>query len=83
MTITESRGHAEFIRKESNGEPFRRWINTIPNEGIIRFRVFLNQELLLLTSPDGLREVLVQEVMTSPNHRNLRFYSVSYSGTGY
>ncbi|KAF2093866.1 cytochrome P450 [Rhizodiscina lignyota] len=51
--------HADFIRKQNNGEPFRTWINSVPNAGIIRYRVFLNQERLLLTSPEALKEILV------------------------
>lgn len=35
------------------------WINSIPNEGIIRLTTVFNQERLILTSPEGLSEALV------------------------
>ena len=37
----------------------RDWINNIPNDGVIRFTTVCNQERLLMTSPEALREVLV------------------------
>jgi cytochrome P450 len=45
--------------KTSNGEPYRKWLHSTPNNGLIRFRVLLNEERVLLTSPQALREVLV------------------------
>jgi hypothetical protein len=39
----------------------RRWINTIPNDGLIRYRFLFNQERIFLTSPKALSEVLVQK----------------------
>lgn len=36
-------------------------MTTVPNEGLIRLRVLFNQERLLLTSPEALKEVLVQK----------------------
>ncbi|KHJ32070.1 putative cytochrome p450 [Erysiphe necator] len=40
------------------GAPMIEWINTIPNEGIIRYLGMFNIERLFITSPNGLREVL-------------------------
>ena len=37
----------------------REWINTIPNDGIIRFTTVFNQERLILTSPEALSDALV------------------------
>ncbi|KAG4436975.1 hypothetical protein IFR05_007545 [Cadophora sp. M221] len=51
--------HASQIRKNHNGEPYRRWISEVPNQGLIRFRVLFNQERIFLTSTEALREVLV------------------------
>lgn len=45
--------------KDPNGIPMREWINEIPNEGLIRYRMMFNIERLLITKPDALREVLV------------------------
>lgn len=35
------------------------WINSQPNDGIIRFTTVCNQERLFLTSPEALKEVMV------------------------
>ncbi|KAI1001282.1 Cytochrome P450 monooxygenase [Podosphaera aphanis] len=40
------------------GKPMLRWINKIPNNGIIRYLGLLNSERLFITSPNALREVL-------------------------
>jgi cytochrome P450 len=45
--------------QKHNGEPYRQWLHSTPNEGLIRFRVLMNEERVLLTSPRALREVLV------------------------
>ncbi|KAK3301159.1 cytochrome P450 [Chaetomium fimeti] len=41
------------------GQPMRNWINSIPNEGIIRYLGPFNQERLFITTPKALAEVLV------------------------
>ncbi|PVH73748.1 cytochrome P450 [Cadophora sp. DSE1049] len=51
--------HASQIRSNHNGEPYRRWLSSVPNNGLIRFRTLFNQERIFLTSTDALREVLV------------------------
>ena len=45
--------------KEPTGVPIARWVNSIPNEGLIRYRMLFNQERLLVTSPKAIGEVLV------------------------
>ncbi|KAM7215930.1 pisatin demethylase cytochrome P450 monooxygenase [Rhypophila decipiens] len=53
-------GHwAESIR-EPAGLPFKRWSRTIPNNGLIRYMHLLNRERLIVTSAQGLREVLAE-----------------------
>ncbi|GAB1203073.1 hypothetical protein APSETT445_001699 [Aspergillus pseudonomiae] len=47
------------ILSEPVGSPMREWINTIPNDGIIRFTTVFNQERLILTSPEALSDALV------------------------
>ena len=37
----------------------RKWINSVPNEGLIRYNYYLNTERVFLTSPKALAEVLV------------------------
>ncbi|KAI9871199.1 MAG: hypothetical protein M1823_008517, partial [Watsoniomyces obsoletus] len=36
----------------------RRWINEIPNNGLIRYKHLFNRDRVLVTSPKGLAEVL-------------------------
>lgn len=52
--------HADLIRKQSNGEAIRTWINSVPNDGIVQFRALFNEERLFLTTPEALEEVLVK-----------------------
>ncbi|WYZ34453.1 hypothetical protein EsH8_I_000729 [Colletotrichum jinshuiense] len=52
-------GQYPRILREPTGVPMIEWINTIPHEGIIRYRGLFNQERLLITSPKALSEVLV------------------------
>jgi cytochrome P450 len=51
-------GQWSTITKDPSGIPLRRWINDIPNNGLIRYLHLFNRERLLITSPEGLREVL-------------------------
>ncbi len=39
----------------------QRWVNEIPNDGLIRYMHLFNAERLLITSPKALGEVLVQK----------------------
>lgn len=52
-------GHFHVIHGDPSGYPFQRWINEIPNEGLIYYRFIFNAERVLVTSPKGLAEVLV------------------------
>ncbi|KAI4139368.1 MAG: hypothetical protein L6R39_006324 [Caloplaca ligustica] len=52
-------GQFTAIRSEPTGTPQRRWINEIPNDGLIRYLNVLNEERLLLTNSKALAEVLV------------------------
>lgn len=52
-------GQFAAIRGEPTGSPQQRWINEIPNEGLIRYLNIFNEERLLITSPKALAEVLV------------------------
>ena len=44
--------------KEPNAFHLEQWIDTVPNQGLIRYFGFLNMERVLLTSPELVREVL-------------------------
>ncbi len=49
------------ISAEPSGVPMQRWVNEIPNDGLIRYTHLFNAERLLITSPKALGEVLVQK----------------------
>ncbi|KAK4905825.1 hypothetical protein LTR49_024916 [Elasticomyces elasticus] len=51
-------GHTGSVLSETSGFPQRRWTETIPNNGLIRYRHFF-QEMVLLTDINTLSEVLV------------------------
>ncbi|KAK3679776.1 hypothetical protein LTR78_000152 [Recurvomyces mirabilis] len=53
-------GHAKLISDERSGSPMHEWINEVPNDGLIRYRMKRNQERVFVTSVKGLAEVLVQ-----------------------
>lgn len=50
-----------MIAAEPTGAPMQRWVNEIPNEGLIRYTHLFNVDRLLITSPKALGEVLVQK----------------------
>ena len=47
--------------KRPHGESIRTWLETVPNDGIIRYLDIFNSERLTVVSPKGLSEVLVQK----------------------
>ncbi|KAK8042026.1 hypothetical protein PG993_006549 [Apiospora rasikravindrae] len=52
-------GHFSAINAHPTGIPMREWINTIPNNGLIRYAGIFNQERIMPTSPKALADVLV------------------------
>ena len=54
-------GHFRNIVNEPTGEPHQRWVNEVPNEGLIHYRTMFNESRLLPTTPKALAEVLVQK----------------------
>lgn len=51
-------GQAWNIHKLPSGQPMRDWIDTVPNDGLIRYTNWFNMERVLLTNPKTLAEVL-------------------------
>ena len=52
-------GHSRQVRLSMpRGEKAREWMETIPNEGLIRFRDLFNREGLIVTTPMTLKTVL-------------------------
>ncbi|KAF2494779.1 cytochrome P450 [Lophium mytilinum] len=58
-------GHFPRMFREPTGFPQREWIESVPNDGLIRYTTLWNEERLLITSPKAMAEVLV--------HRNYDF----------
>ncbi|KAJ5963593.1 uncharacterized protein N7479_003469 [Penicillium vulpinum] len=55
------KGHVKLVPNERSGMPLQEWINNVPNNGLIRYRMRFNKEVVFVTSPKGLSEVLVQK----------------------
>lgn len=51
-------GQFKAIATEPTGLPQQRWLNEIPNDGLIKYLNVFNDERLLVTSPKALMEVL-------------------------
>ena len=66
-------GQNRRVRNERSGIPHNSWINEIPNDGLIGYRMRFNNERVLLTSPKALSEVLVQRSYDFAKPYNLRF----------
>ncbi|KAJ5917473.1 hypothetical protein N7466_011027 [Penicillium verhagenii] len=54
-------GHVKLVPNERSGMPLQEWINEVPNTGLIRYRMRFNKEVVFVTNPKGLSEVLVQK----------------------
>ncbi|XMA14446.1 hypothetical protein WAI453_007237 [Rhynchosporium graminicola] len=67
-------GHYDQIKALPSGGPHVDWIESVPNEGIIRYMGIFNSERLFITTPKGLGEVLVT--------RNYDFIKPSHLATG-
>lgn len=52
-------GQYSKIQAQPTGQPMLEWVNTVPNDGLIRYLGLLNQERVLVNSPKALAEVLV------------------------
>ena len=50
----------------------QKWVNEVPNEGLIRYNYLFNAERILITSPKALGEVLVQRSYEFVKPENIR-----------
>ncbi|KAF2092013.1 cytochrome P450 [Saccharata proteae CBS 121410] len=75
-------GHFGRIRKESTGAPQREWIETVPNDGLIRYRFAFNAERVMVTSPKALAEVLVTKNYTFVKPSQVRLGIARILGVG-
>lgn len=51
-------GHWKAITENASGKPMIKWVQDVPNNGLIRYYGMFNAERLLITSPKALGEVL-------------------------
>lgn len=51
-------GHQEQILAQSSGNPQIDWMENTPNNGLIRYKIFLNVERVMPTSPEVFKELL-------------------------
>ncbi|KAK3945277.1 cytochrome P450 4V2 [Diplogelasinospora grovesii] len=66
-------GQYARIAREPTGMPALDWINSIPNDGLIRYKALFNQERLLVTNPKALAEVLVSKNYDFQKPYQIRF----------
>lgn len=55
---------------------------SVPNQGLLRYYVAFNQERLLVTSPKGLSEVLVQKAEDFDHPPLAKFAAMRVTGNG-
>ncbi|KAL2255185.1 hypothetical protein VTK26DRAFT_3910 [Humicola hyalothermophila] len=65
-------GQFPTIRRLRTGEPMIEWMNSIPNDGLIRYLGPLNMERLVPTSPKALAEVLATKNYDFPKPSHFR-----------
>lgn len=58
------------------------WVRDVPNEGLIRYFGFMNQERILLTDTDAVRRVLLREPYTYNKIHSLAAIQYPAGGTG-
>lgn len=64
-------GQTRRVFREASGVPMRDWVENVPNDGLIRYSVWL-QERILVTSPQALSEVLVTKAYDFVKPKYLR-----------
>lgn len=75
-------GQSQRIFNEPVGEPMRDWIDSIPNDGLIRYLTYFNTEMLLVTKPKALNEVLNNQVQNFIKTEHVRTLMSKMMGIG-
>ncbi|KAK1837313.1 cytochrome P450 4V2 [Podospora conica] len=75
-------GQFPTIRRDPTGVPQLNWINSVPNDGVIRYLGLFNEERLFITSPKALAEVLTIKNYDFEKPRVLRFFLGRILGIG-
>lgn len=60
----------------------RKWVAEIPNDGLLRFRSFLNQDRLIPTTPETLKSVMSDNSYDFEKPRPLRKFLARILGEG-
>ncbi|KAJ4272064.1 hypothetical protein NW762_000774 [Fusarium torreyae] len=75
-------GQAKKIMAEPSGVPMREWATEIPNDGLICYRSFFNQERVVVCSAKALAEVLVTNSYAFPKPSHFRWSIGRILGVG-
>ncbi|EWC46413.1 hypothetical protein DRE_04356 [Drechslerella stenobrocha 248] len=75
-------GHGKEIIACRTGEPQRRWMKEVPNDGLILYRGIMGRERLMPTTPKVLAEVLTSKTYTFVKPRVFQFALARILGNG-
>ncbi|KAF2672119.1 putative P450 monooxygenase [Microthyrium microscopicum] len=75
-------GHGLSLFKRPPGNDFLKWMNEIPNDGVLMFNGFGNQPRIVLTNPRALSEVLVTKTYDFKKPKPLRTFLRRILGDG-
>ncbi|KAK4508475.1 hypothetical protein PRZ48_002214 [Zasmidium cellare] len=75
-------GHGMAAYEQPAGSTFLKWMESIPNDGLIFYRGLLYQDRLLITSPQVLSEVLVTRTYDFQKPKILRDFLRLFLGDG-
>ncbi|KAL1966959.1 hypothetical protein VTN77DRAFT_3703 [Rasamsonia byssochlamydoides] len=76
------KGNTQSMFLDSPGQRARKWIETVPNNGLIRYYTVGNMERVLITSPKALSEVLVTRSYEFPKTELARAQLQRLTGNG-
>lgn len=75
-------GHGSAVFGKPPGVELLSWVESVPNDGIIYFRSYLNQDTLLLTGPQALADVLQRNCYDFEKPSQLRSFLQRVQGDG-
>ncbi|EME78185.1 uncharacterized protein MYCFIDRAFT_50720 [Pseudocercospora fijiensis CIRAD86] len=75
-------GHGMTMFEKPAGASFLTWLKTIPNDGLIHFRAFLNADRVLVADPKALQEILVTKAYEFEKPEPLRNFLRFVLGDG-
>jgi len=75
-------GNGLVLFAKPPGQDFLKWVTEVPNDGLIHFRGIFHRDLLLLTSPKSLGDVLVQKAYDFEKPARVRNFLRRILGNG-